>query len=245
MRERGSWDDGTPVGRGWGQPYLQPKYARFIAPGTKIIEGRPSEGWVTGAAPHDWVTFKFSASGGRVLVCRVLDVHTFDSFQLMLQRFGVSNCLPDQSSLEAAIDTYYAFANRHGTSYRDLEHLFGVTALHLAPLSAPDVPVPPLRQLGFPEPPRRYRISPLRSGAQDARMEGSPHDEPPFHLGGAVPDPVEHPFEECEEEAPHAGHRISTSLLHGTPEQFNQEFRRIFISTLAGRPSSAVIWLRT
>ena len=225
VRARGSWDDGTPVGRGWGQPYLQPKYARLLASGSKTIEGRPSEGWVTGAVPNDWVTFKISASGGRVLVCRVLDVHTFDSFQLMLQRFGVSNCLPDQSSLQAAVDTYYAFANRRGTSYRDLEHLFGVTALHLAPLIAPEALVPPLRH------------SPLRGGAEDpgsasvgdVPMEGPPNDEPSLNFPGEMQAPVEH-VHESEEEAPQAGPRMSTSLLHGTPQQFNEEFRRIFIS---------------
>ena len=45
----GHWPDGKKVGRGHGQPYLKPKWARAIRAGRKCVVGRPDEG-VRGAA---------------------------------------------------------------------------------------------------------------------------------------------------------------------------------------------------
>ena len=42
-RTRGTWEDGAPLGRGFGQPSLQSEYARLIASGAKTmytVEGR-------------------------------------------------------------------------------------------------------------------------------------------------------------------------------------------------------------
>ena len=89
----GFWPDGARVGRGHGQPYLQPHWAKQIREGLKTYEGRPREGvsppshplshrpdpdpdpnprprvrrqWVTQVEANDYVTFKISSSGGRV-----------------------------------------------------------------------------------------------------------------------------------------------------------------------------------
>ena len=58
VRQNGCWSDGLPLGRGHGQPYLQPAYARALDL-RKSVEGRPLEGWVVHVAAGDWITFKF------------------------------------------------------------------------------------------------------------------------------------------------------------------------------------------
>ena len=58
-RERGCWQDGRPVGRGFPQPCLQPGYASLIAAGVKTAEGRPGGGWLkTLPQPNDYINFQ-------------------------------------------------------------------------------------------------------------------------------------------------------------------------------------------
>ena len=52
VRQNGCWSDGLPLGRGHGQPYLQPAYARALDL-RKSVEGRPLEGWVVHVAAGD------------------------------------------------------------------------------------------------------------------------------------------------------------------------------------------------
>ena len=77
--------------------------------------------------------------------------------------------------------------------------------------------------------PLRERGAEVSASAEDVRREGASTNKPPLNLD------EEHnqfkPGEECEGDAPHAVHRASTSLLRGTPEQLNEEFRRIFLSS--------------
>ena len=94
VRADGCWSDGLPLGRGHGQPYLQPAYARAVRDLRKSVEGRPLEGWVVHVAAGDWITFKISSSGGQQLVCRVLGVRHFQSFEEMVRACGVGDCLP-------------------------------------------------------------------------------------------------------------------------------------------------------
>lgn len=71
----GKWPDGAPIGRGFGQPYLQHEYAKLMAAGCKTAEGRPGGGWLVGKkggsiAVNDYVSFKICGHVGRKLtVC--------------------------------------------------------------------------------------------------------------------------------------------------------------------------------
>ena len=40
-KQEGTWEDGAPVGRGHGSPYLREVWARRIRNGRKRYEGRP------------------------------------------------------------------------------------------------------------------------------------------------------------------------------------------------------------
>lgn len=62
-REHGKWPDGHRVGRGFGQPYLQPEYAEAIASGAKTVEGRINEGVSLQPSPN--------TSAGAALISRV------------------------------------------------------------------------------------------------------------------------------------------------------------------------------
>ena len=53
-RQRKSWPDGAPIGRGFSAPYLQPQYAAQIGAKQKTVEGRPGGGWLMGIAANDW-----------------------------------------------------------------------------------------------------------------------------------------------------------------------------------------------
>ena len=91
--------------------------------------------WLKTVAEDDYVTFKISASGSRVLVARVLQVRRFSSFAQMLLHHGIENVLPGEKlDLVDAVGVYHTFANRRGTSYKELEHTCGVVALTLKPL---------------------------------------------------------------------------------------------------------------
>ena len=115
VRQNGCWSDGLPLGRGHGQPYLQPAYAHALDL-RKSVEGRPLEGWVVHVAAGDWITFKISSSGGQQLVCRVGD------------------CLPDCPSIEAAVAVYHSLCNRKGISYAELAKTAGVAGIQIQPI---------------------------------------------------------------------------------------------------------------
>ena len=81
----GKWPDGKPLGRGHGQPYLQPLYAHAMRSKRKTVEGRPGTGWAANVKANDWVTFKVTASGGKKLVCRATRVRRFATFEAMVR----------------------------------------------------------------------------------------------------------------------------------------------------------------
>ena len=144
IRTAGAWPDGAALGRGHGQPYLQPQYAQAIANKTKTVEGRPGVGWAAGVAVGDWVTFKISGSGGRKLVCRVRRVRRYASFRAMLVDVGVAACLPPLAAadgasqtmdLDAAVATYHAFGTMSGETYAELEQRAGAIAIDVEPLA--------------------------------------------------------------------------------------------------------------
>lgn len=85
------WPDGQKVGRGFGQPYLQYKYARAVAMKQKTVEGRPGGGWLAkGIAPNDYINFKIPGHPTLSLVVRnAINPHAFqESSELTLQPTG-------------------------------------------------------------------------------------------------------------------------------------------------------------
>ena len=101
----GTWADGAPVGTGHIRPYLQPKYARTIANGSKSVEGRPCTGWAARVRQNDYVRFKMSGGSKARLAVRV---RTFASFYEMLLACGVRACLSGfVGDVAAAAEVYY------------------------------------------------------------------------------------------------------------------------------------------
>jgi len=130
------WPDGAKLGRGHGQPYLQPTYAQAISNKSKTIEGRPGIGWAADVAINDWVTFKVSSSGGKKLVVRVTAVQRFRTFCEMLETCGVHNLLPGfAGDIEAGAALYRSFSTMSGSTYAELEASSGAIALHVLPLA--------------------------------------------------------------------------------------------------------------
>ena len=122
MKRQGHWPDGRPIGRGYPQPCLQPKYAEMIAAGIKTVEGRPGGGFLGSGARHlavdDYINFQ--VNGGRRLVVRVMAVHKYASFDAMISALGVDSLLPDfRGSDQEAAMLYRSFGNLRG-SYADL-----------------------------------------------------------------------------------------------------------------------------
>ena len=134
IKRAGVWPDGSPLGRGHGQPYLQAVYATMLRAGTKTVEGRPNVGWAKAVSAGDWITFKISGSGGKKLVCKVDAVFTHTTFSDMLRFHEYHNMLPNAASFEEALATYRAFGTRDGTSYAQLEAEHGAIGIVVTPL---------------------------------------------------------------------------------------------------------------
>jgi len=75
-RASGFWHDGMAFGRGFGQPYLEAKYADAILKRLKTIEGRPGGGFLKTSKRYidkgDYINFKVSGQSGRMLAVRAL-----------------------------------------------------------------------------------------------------------------------------------------------------------------------------
>jgi ASC-1-like (ASCH) protein len=134
-KRTGRWEDGQTVGRGHGQPYLQPVYAHAIRDRSKTVEGRPGIGWAAGVKAGDWITFKITGSGGKKLVARALRVRRFDTFEAMLGECGVESCLPGlEGRLHEGVRIYRSFGTFCGATYAELEAEHGAIAIDVAPL---------------------------------------------------------------------------------------------------------------
>ena len=84
IKAKRCWPDGKSLGRGYASPYLKPAHAQNIQRLLKTVEGRPREGFAATACVDDWINFNVSQSNGRRLVCRVIWVKWFATFDAML-----------------------------------------------------------------------------------------------------------------------------------------------------------------
>ena len=134
-QKAGRWADGQKVGRGHGQPYLQPVYAHAIRERSKTVEGRPGIGWAASVKANDWITFKISGSGGKKLICRASRVRHFKTFEAMLRECSVEACLPGlKGGLKEGIQIYRSFGTFSGATYAELESASGAIAIDVEPL---------------------------------------------------------------------------------------------------------------
>ena len=84
---------------------------------------------------NDYITFKVSKSGGRVLCVRVIKVMRFDTFAALMHSCGVDQVLPQAArDILSGVRIYYEIANRSGVSYKELEARHGVVAIEVQPL---------------------------------------------------------------------------------------------------------------
>ena len=135
VNRAGRWPDGQKIGRGHGQPYLQPQYAHAMRRLAKTVEGRPGTGWAANVKANDWITFKITASGGKKLVVRATRVRHFSTFEAMLKECGVEACLPGlEGGLDEAVHIYRSFGTFSGASYADIEAESGAIAIDVVPL---------------------------------------------------------------------------------------------------------------
>ena len=118
IQKAGCWEDGKKLGKGHGSACLKPEYGKDISEGRKSVEGRPCTGWAAKVRPDDWVNF--AVNGGSRLVCRVLWVQWYPSFESMVRECTIEACLPglDGSDVAAAVSVYHSFETRRGIWYQ-------------------------------------------------------------------------------------------------------------------------------
>jgi ASC-1-like (ASCH) protein len=134
-QKSGKWPDGQKIGRGHGQPYLQPIYAHAMRAKLKTVEGRPGVGWASSVTANDWITFKIPASGGKKLIVRATRVRRYPTFEAMLRECGIEACLPGlKGGIKEGIRVYRSFGTFSGSTYADLERESGAIAIDVEPL---------------------------------------------------------------------------------------------------------------
>ncbi len=117
-----------PVFKAPSQPRLTSstigmKYLKMIIDGRKTIEGRINTGMFAKVSQGE--NIQFFCRDLKVL-CRVKRITPYPTFAKMLEQEGVAPCLPDESSLQRAIDIYARIP-----SYPERERKFGVVAIQL------------------------------------------------------------------------------------------------------------------
>ena len=105
---------------------IRRKYADMIQTGRKIVEARPNTGEAAAVEKGDVLLL----ASTRALVT---DVAHFQSFEAMLERFGVEAALPDVDSMGAAVETYHSFRK-----YEELAARHGVVAFVVRPCHLED-----------------------------------------------------------------------------------------------------------
>ena len=102
---------------------LMTKYLRLIKSGEKTVEGRTATEKYRNIQPGDIVRFE---SDDDSIFCQILSCSRYDTFQEMVEREGIANCLPGIHDLEEAVQIYRSFPG-----YLEKESLFGVIAFKI------------------------------------------------------------------------------------------------------------------
>lgn len=103
---------------------LLPEYFAHIKAGHKTVEGRIAKEKYQQLLPNDTLEF---CAGDDSVKASVQEVRAFDSFDEMLDYFGVASCLPGVSSMEEALKIYRSFPD-----YPKLEMSLGVVGVRFS-----------------------------------------------------------------------------------------------------------------
>ncbi len=108
---------------------LRREYIHQIRDGRKTIEGRIRSGIFLSYRVGDKIRFYYQQNPQDDVVCEILDIKNFKSFDEMLFHYGYKNCLAEVNSLEQAVSVYNRISG-----YRERAQNNGVLAIQMKSL---------------------------------------------------------------------------------------------------------------
>lgn len=88
---------------------LNQEYFNAIKAGIKTVEGRLNKPKFHTLKPGDPISFTCKETG-EVLTCTVTTLHTYPSFEAMLQSEGLTNMLPWAENIQEGVAVYESFS---------------------------------------------------------------------------------------------------------------------------------------
>lgn len=110
-----------------GEHNLQEKYLNLIKKGIKTVEGRINDGKFAEYKKGDIIKFVENKNPQNFILCKILRVHHYKTFEEMLQKEGLGRCLPGVKIIEEGVNIYRSF-----TGYIERGKLHGVLAFTLS-----------------------------------------------------------------------------------------------------------------
>jgi len=104
---------------------VEGSYLNMIREGRKTVEGRIHEGRFKEVLEGDYLEF-FEREEDERVKCRVVRVGVYASFEALLTKEGVENCLPSVSTVTEGVEVYRGFPG-----YSEKEKTVGVVGFHL------------------------------------------------------------------------------------------------------------------
>lgn len=108
---------------------MKKKYIHQIKSGEKTVEGRIFKDRILKYQVGDRLRFYYVSNAQDDVVCRIVKLKKFSSFQEMLVKAGFKACIPEASSSEEALAIYDSIPG-----YREKAVFFGVVAIYLQKL---------------------------------------------------------------------------------------------------------------
>lgn len=106
--------------------YVKNPFFDQIIDGTKTVEGRLFKPKLHHLKVLSTLQIVLSDSSLKCVDVQIIGLRTYTSFEQMLLKEGVQNCLPGVSTLSEGIAIYHSFPE-----YRELEKEYGVLAIKL------------------------------------------------------------------------------------------------------------------
>lgn len=108
---------------------LKKVYVNQIQSGLKTIEGRVNSGIFKNFQEGTQIRFFYPQAPQDDVICKIIKINRYKSFEEMLQKEDWKKCLPQVSSIEAAVKVY-----NHIPGYAQRAAQNGVLALHILKL---------------------------------------------------------------------------------------------------------------
>ena len=102
---------------------LNQQYFDAIKAGIKTVEGRLNKAKFHDLKTGDIITFSCKETG-EILYCTVTTLHTYPTFEAMLQGEGLTNMLPWAKNIQEGVAVYESFPG-----FRDEVKEFGALAI--------------------------------------------------------------------------------------------------------------------